>query len=490
MKKAKMFFIGLLASIFSISNVSATTVNSLDDLKDNFISGNNKKVIGYKISDKFVCYSCGAFCINATTNQYTCMGGPESNEQYGTTGIASGIGIYYKDGETWKTGSFPGPASAAGFPNQRYPLSSLFVAAAVGNNPDAQTSTGATGIINDYILESNNGTLSKTINDAKITVTPETYTDKNFIKLVYNVKNGNTAQTINISTFNDVYIGGEYSSNCDDNAAYELNTHIKNITNGFNAKTGTTDNKKYMTIVLEENSGLLSNGGGKFNYWAGVHNTVSTKNATTNVISSLFKTTNSGIPSSATPYSDSEFSYTWSKQMDANEETTFSTLIGLGNLGDVDVTIDSLGPNYNSDDKQFKLTTDDKNINIEGTINDKCGMGTYSYKINGVCVDDPEKTEGCKEYTYYTDNTFKTNYNVEIPTKLLSDSEEGNNFEITAKSVACGTDTEKTTFTLAKDKTDVPKTGINSNYIVLTLILIGGIGVFVYSRKHNKFPQV
>ena len=32
--------------------------------------------------------------------------------------------------------------------------------------------------------------------------------------------------------------------------------------------------------------------------------------------------------------------------------------------------------------------------------------------------------------------------------------------------------------------------GVNTNYLILGLILIGGIGVYVYGRKHNKFPQV
>ncbi len=485
MKKIKIVLTSLLVSMFAITNVNAATSdpNSLDNINDSTVQRNNNPSLGYIMNNNFVCYSCGAYYKEVGSYKTWLAGANE---------VTGGIGVYFKNGDSWETGSFPGSSvSTSDLNNVRYPLSSFFVAAAVGDNPTATTDDGAKGIIEKYLLTVQDGKLTKTIdNGAVITVTPEVYSDKNFIKLNYNVKNGSTAQTINVSTFNDIYIGGEPSSSCNDNAAYELNTHIPTIKTGFNAKTGTTDSAKYMTVILEETSGLLSNGGGTFGYWSGTHNVVtgndSNKETTiTNVINSLFKTDKSTIPNDASAYNDSEFSYTWTKAMAANEETTFSTLIGLGNNNPVTINIDenTISPNYDKDNKTFSLTENDANIQIGGTIKDECGMGTCTYTING---SDPIP---CDENVYYTSgDSFTTNYNTTIDVKNLKTT--GNEYTVTANSVACGTDTATHTFNLSGDVADNPQTGINNNYIILGLILVGGVGIFIYSKKHNKFPQV
>lgn len=486
MKKVRIFLTALLISIFAITNVNAATrnPNSLDDLNDSSIERNNNKSLGYIMNNNFVCYSCGAY-YKTVGSVNTWLGG--ANE------VTGGIGVYFKNGDKWETGSFPGSSVASSdLNNVRYPMSSFFVAAATGDNPTATTSTGAKGIIDKYLLTVQDGKLTKTIdNNAVITVTPEVYSDKNFIKLNYNVKNGSVPQTINVSTFNDIYIGGEPSGPCNDNASYELNTHISNIKTGFNAKTGTTDNKKYMTVILEETSGLLNNGGGKFGYWSGTHDVVSGNDSnketkTTNVINSLFKTTTTSIPNDASAYDDSEFSYTWSKAMAANEETTFSTLIGLGNLSPVTIDIDesTVGPGYDKDKKEITISEKVDSIEIGGTIKDECGMGTYTYTINGVTPD--EVKDGKPYYTSGTD--FIYNFLEHVNVKYLQTGE--NKFVVTANSVACGTSTDEFAFNIGKDSIKNAQTGINNNYIVLGLILVGGIGIFAYSRKHNKFPQV
>lgn len=492
MKKMKILLTSLLVSIFAITNVNAATSdpNSLDNINDSTVQRNNNPSLGYIMNNNFVCYSCGAY-YNEVGSTPTFLGGP--NE------VTGGIGIYFKNGDTWETGSFPGSSvSTTDLNNVRYPLSSFFVAAATGNNPTATTTEGAKGIIEKYLLTVQDEKLTKTIdNDAVITVTPEVYSDKNFIKLNYNVKNGSTPQTINVSTFNDIYIGGEYDTICNDNAAYELNTHIPTIKTGFNAKTGTTDSQKYMTVILEETSGLLNNGGGTFGYWSGERNidelggivgNDAKKSFTTSVIQSLFKIPDDQtIPSDASPYADSEFSYTWSKDMAANEEVTFSTLIGLGNNNPVAVNIDenTISPNYDKDNKQFSLTENDTNIQIGGTIKDECGMGTCTYTING---SDPIP---CDEEIYYTSgDSFTTNFMSTINISEANLRTTDNEYTVTANSVACGTNTATHTFNLSGDVVNNPQTGINNNYIILGLILVGGVGIFIYSKKHNKFPQV
>lgn len=497
MKKIKIVLTSLLVSMFTITNVYAATSdpNSLDNINDSTVQRNNNPSLGYIMNNNFVCYSCGAY-YHETGSTTTLLGGPDE--------VTGGIGVYFKNGDTWETGSYPGSSIATSdLNNVRYPLSSFFVAAAVGNNPTATTTEGAKGIIDKYLLTVQNGKLTKTIdNGAVITVTPEVYSDKNFIKLNYNVKNGSTAQKINVSTFNDIYIGGEPSSSCNDNAAYELNTHIPTIRTGFNAKTGTTDSKKYMTVILEETSGLLNNGGGTFGYWSGIRDIdklsgiegdEAKKSFTTSVIQSLFKVPdkdnqdNQTIPSDASPYADSEFSYTWSKDMAANEETTFSTLIGLGNNNPVTINIDenTISPNYDKDNKTFSLTENDANIQIGGTIKDECGMGTCTYTING------SGPIPCDENVYYTSgDSFTTNYMSTINIKDAELKTTGNEYTVTANSVACGTATATHTFNLSGDVAENPQTGINNNYIILGLILVGGVGIFIYSKKHNKFPQV
>lgn len=492
MKKVKIALASLLTMTFAIMPINAATnegkIDTIDpvklgDLSNTTVSNIYSSNVGYKVSNSFVCYSCGIY--TKTTGSKTTVSGANI--------LAPGIGVYFKNNNTWETGSFPGAYETG---KGSYPLSSFFVAGYIGESNAFNVSNykKAENVINNLLLspDSSNASLSKEFSSDNVTISvkPELMENKNFVKLNYKVINNNSSETktVNIATFNDIYIGGVPTAICNDNAAYKLNNTLPTITTGFNALT----TNKYMTVILDETSGLLNNGGGTFKYWAGNRELADMDDSgnvtASSIITNLFN--EGGIPAEAKKYGDSEFAYSWYKEVPANSTVEFSTLIGLGNLEDVYVTIDKLSPNYNKDKKEFDITTDDKNINIEGTINDKCGMGTYSYKINGVCVDDPEKTEGCKEYTYYTNNSFTTSYNAEIPTELLTDSENGNTFTVTANSVACGTDIEETKFTLNKDREPVGKYGINSNYIVLGIILIGGIGLFIYSRKQNKFPQV
>lgn len=452
MKTIKLFLISIFVSMFAITEIyAATSAVKYDEISNGEgIEKNSSGVLGYKIAD-FMCHSCRP------------MMGEDAP-------VKGGIGIFFKGMEQWELGSFGGASDVDG---EKYPLSALFTTFTTDDNPEPDEGNN---YYLDNVLTASGNTLSHTSGNITVSLTAEPSERGNFIKLNYKITNNGSDTTVNIATFNDIYIGIPGNTG-NDNASYELNTHIPTIDMGFNAKTS----GKFMSVILSENSGLLSNGGGNFELWTGALGSASSfPNAD---VINMFK--NTGI-TQATPYTDSAFAYSWSG-IAKQGETTFSTLIGLGNNNPVAVNIDenTISPNYDKDNKTFSLTENDANIQIGGTIKDECGMGTCTYTING---SDPIP---CDENVYYTSgDSFTTNYMSTINIKEANLKTTGNEYTVTANSVACGTNTATHTFNLSGDIADNPQTGINNNYIILGLILVGGVGIFIYSKKHNKFPQV
>ena len=464
--------VGSLSSAFTINaQVIYSDFDSIDG--GTFTARDDETGLAY-LTDEYVCYSCGSHLDGGSSF---------------VPGIkAQGIGVFFNNKGTWETGS--SVLSDIGYDYGSGALTSLFFAARIDDktgtmykgNIEEIIKTNGQSYIDKYLLKENSSgtSLSKEIDNVKIEVTPELMKNKKFIKLNYKITNDNSENMyVDIATYNDVYVGPALADSvCNDAATYKTNTHIPGIQKGFNAIVG---GGKYMTVVLQENGlgGIINDGGGEFTHYFGNRTGSTSPSEKSSGQTNMFTSVNFPYD---TVNPDSEFSYTWSKNVEANSTTEFSTLIGLGSLTEPTINIESLEPNYNTDTKEFNLTTDDKNVIISGTITDECGMGACTYNINGEDIP-------CDQATYYTSGTdYSTKYTATIPTEKLTDVNE-NTFSVTANSVACGTATDTTTFTLHKDRENNKQTGINNNYIALGVILLGGIGLFIYSRKQNKFPQ-
>ena len=463
MKKMKFLITFILSFIVLYGTINAQVLYSdfAEDIDGAVTAKDDETGLAYLV-DEFICYTCGGY-----------------NDTGWITGVkAKGIGVFFNNKGTWETGS----AILSSMHDKFGPsaLTSLFFVTKIDDS--YEPTADGNNYINDYLLKDKEGTstLKYEKSNVTITVTPELMENKKFIKLNYKVVNSNSSsKKVDIATYNDVYVGpAPADSDCNDAATYKTNTHIPGIQKGFNAIVG---GGKYMTVVLQENGlgGIINDGGGEFTHYFGNRTGSTSPSEKSSGQTNMFTSVNFPYD---TVNPDSEFSYTWSKNVEANSTTEFSTLIGLGSLTEPTINIESLEPNYNTDTKEFNLTTDDKNVIISGTITDECGMGACTYNINGEDIP-------CDQATYYTSGTdYSTKYTATIPTEKLTDVNE-NTFSVTANSVACGTATDTTTFTLHKDRENNKQTGINNNYIALGVILLGGIGLFIYSRKQNKFPQ-
>jgi len=155
MKKIRIILTSILTFVFFTCSVFADTSTSEDnvegidpinlgDLNDTIITTGNNSNVGYIVSDEFVCYSCGLYFKNINGNTLS-----------GANLLASGIGVYFKNGNSWETGSFPGAYEST---KGSYALSSLFVVGYIGDTDNITPSSPkensrAENVINNSSLD-------------------------------------------------------------------------------------------------------------------------------------------------------------------------------------------------------------------------------------------------------------------------------------------------------------------------------------------------
>lgn len=461
MKKIRTFILGLFACFFAISNVSAAdTPFNFSDIANN-VTPNSGSNLGYRIG-KFASYS-------------------SNDDPFDGSSYVNGIGIFFKNSDNvWNTTSFAGPASGDDIKG----MSAFFTGFKIGS---VET-------INMVDVDSN-GSLTKTVSNITVSVTPKMVYDNKAVLLKYSIKNtSGSTSTVTVGTYNDTFLGdsNDYDTAIDADAVSYKQSIENNNWYGFNGLNA--NNSKYIFTVLKQFSGTsrladegedATLGGGAPNYWFGWLGDEFPKNDYNNIFSSenpTEYTANSGSTG------DSGLSFSRVESVDNGETVNYSVLIGAGYNSKPVITIDesTISPNFDITEKTFNLTENNKEIVIGGKITDSVASeltpGKCEYKIND------KEWRTCDQATYINNDV---DYTATIPVDDLNTNSSDNVFVARATNHFGTTSDEVTyTFKLGTDIADNPQTGINNNYIILGLILVGGVGIFIYSKKHNKFPQV
>ena len=190
MKKVKLILTSLIVGLFFISDASAKILYSAVS-DGNSLTKNPSGTVGYYV-DNYACYSCR----------------PDARASIEDK---SGIGVFFKNNDEWQLGSF-GRDNSNG-------LSAFFTVFKANSGTE------------NYLEKDGNfsGGLHKKDDseDVHVYLTPEIYEeDSNFILLKYKVQNlsPSDAATVNVATFNDIYLGKVPDSSstgpCDDNASF------------------------------------------------------------------------------------------------------------------------------------------------------------------------------------------------------------------------------------------------------------------------------
>ncbi len=451
MKKIKIILIGLITILLLTPSSSAMIL--YDDVADGSkFTKNPSETVGFLIEN----YTCNS-----------CVSTPSLSSHVNR----DGIGIFFKNNDKWQLSSF-----GSNYSGTRGGLNAYFTSFQVeGSTELALENSGY-----------NKLTKKDETKNVTVSVVPEIYKgNSDFILLKYSVENMDTNDNkVSVATFSDMYLGDppEVSSFI---LTYEDNITVTNIDKnifkgidkGFVGTLESEEDKKFIAVAVDIPS-ILKKDSGQLGYWTDYRLDIPSREFTNKF---------NVLPDTELPYgknyTDGAFAYSWTGNVKSGQTVEFETLIGVGVVKTPTINIEKLDPKYNESKKEFNLTTDDENVIISGTITDKCGMGACTYNING-------EEKSCDQATYYTmGSDYTTTYTATIPTEKLTDVNE-NTFSVTANSIACGTATDTTKFTLHKDKEKIGKFGINNNYITLIIILFCGIGLYIYSRMKNKFPQI
>lgn len=326
------------------------------------------------------------------------------------------------------------------------------------------TNTEQTALIGEF-------TDSTTNNKITVTVTPSHVWNNQFIKLNYVAKNnGTTNQVISMAGYSDTSLNGI------DNASENPSERILSNEKGFKIESTTTDKKiKKMYVITDNFTGVVNNK--DINYWIG-NRKINTIN---NQYLKAFKSS-SNIFDTKNTEKDSAMAFSWNNiTLKPGEEVTRSILIGLG---DITPLVDASG------NTEFNLETDKEiNINVQYIVPVDGEKYKLYYKLND------QQTPTVVEDADLTKRVDATKILNLIDSDDLNKACDGKNVltawigpaDNSSLDSAVVSDTHEFAIVCTVQSEQL---GVNTNYLILGLILVGGIGVYVYGRKHNKFPQV
>lgn len=358
-------------------------------------------------------------------------------------------------------------------------LSGIFPVFYVGSNvANLDVTNSLIGTYNYLTYNSTNKNLSGTSGDITVTVNASHVLNDQFIKLTYTAKNSNTttAKTISMAGYSDVAMDG-----VDNVKLTPENNILSKGGKGFSMFVTTTAGATRKMYVVTEDFEHVTNA----QYWIGDGDV----NTLTNEYSKAFSTSNKTFDD-ISAITDSRMAFSWTDiEIPANGTVTKSVLIGLGDIKllDIDVTGES---EYNLDNVK------NVNVNIKYVVPNDGNAYKLYYKLNDgdiVTANDVDLTKTVDatkvldlindaDLNKCGDNTLTAWIGPSTDSKLTSAIvKDEHKFKVTSASCV-GVVEEK--------KEDNPQTGVTTNYLILGLILAGGIGTYIYGRKHNKFPQV
>ncbi|MBQ7140303.1 MAG: hypothetical protein IJO32_02225 [Bacilli bacterium] len=359
--------------------------------------------------------------------------------------------------------------------NSAQNISGIFPVFYIGNG---ETLDATATLYNDYkYLSESSGVLTGTSDGITVTVTPSFVHGNQYIMLTYTAKNTSGAtKNVSMAGYSDLQLDGV------DNVALTPETNIGGKgAKGFSmsVKTSTNANRN-LYVITDDFGGIINND--DVNYWIGNKNYT----VVNNEYSQAFKKS-TGFDSTVTE-KNTAMAFSWNNIEIANNETvTRTVLIGLGDIT-YSPTIDVNGESeYNLDNV--------KNVNVNIKYNIPTDGNAYKlyYKLNDgdiVTVNDVDLTKvvdatkvldliNDENLNKCGDNTLTAWIGPSTDSSLSrAVVKDEHKFKVTAASC------------IPEKQEENPQSGVNTNYLILGLILVGGIGVYVYGRKHNKFPQV
>lgn len=450
-----MFF--MIDDVSAVSSVSFEASGLKSTIGVNIIKKGN---LGYYVSDS---YDNTAYEI-----ENTMFGLSNYNSTHGS------INIFGYDGdivyESSRIATDPSDSSGS-----KKILTGIFPVFYVGN---AETLDVTESQVDNYkyLLKTNNEILQGTdsASGLKVTVTPSHVLNDQFVKLTFVAENTSSSdKIISMAGYSDVALDGV------DNASETPAENIVINAKGFEIKSkkDNTSKERKMYVITEDFVHVTN-----AQYWIGSRKSSTEKNEYSNAFKNSNKTFNTSSNNN-----DTGMAFSWNNvTVPANGKVTKSIIIGLGDeykpgidiSGENEYNLDNVtkvetGINYvvPTDGNQYKLYYKLNDGNVNSIADADLTKAVSATKLLDFIND--EDLNKCGENTLKawigptTDSDFAK--------AIVSDEHK-----FTVTSASC----------IPEKQEDSPQTGVNTNYLILGLILVGGIGVYVYGRKHNKFPQV
>lgn len=464
MKMKKLFSLSLVifTMFFMVGEVSAATTTSFKNSGLNNITIIKKGNLGY--------YVASGFDVDARQREQKLSTGKYNGTTDALLPMHGSINVFGYDGDhAYEMSAIVDKASLG-----TKTLTGIFPVFYIGNGSTLDVTKSLFDAYN--YLTPNNNVLTGTKNNITVTVTPSHVLNNQFIKLTYVAKNNGTAdQVISMAGYSDIALDGI------DNAAETPAERIISNETGFTISSVTTENKTRKMYVITDNFTEIVNND-DISYWIGNKKVDNISNP----YSKAFKSSNNTYDTTNSE-KDSAMAFSWNNiTLKAGEEVTRSILIGLG---DISPLIDVTGKT------EFNLDNDTViNGNIQYIVPTDGNAYKLYYKLNDqqtpttvADADLTKRVDATKVLDLINDeNLNKCGENTltawigpaddsKLENAIVSDEHK---FVVT--SAIC----------VPEKQEESPQTGVNTNYLILGIILIGGIGVYIYGRKHNKFPQV